>query len=421
MVSIIIVGSGGREAAIEWKLRGSPHVEEIFVSPGNGGSKNNLSYAETDFNQLADFTESKKGFAIVGPEKPLADGIVDVFLERGLKIFGPTQKAAQLEASKVYSKYFMKRHGIPTADFRVFDSYQLADDYIKHKGGNVVIKADGLAAGKGVILCRNVIDASSALKNLMIYTKFGPAGSKVVIEDRLIGTEVSCFYLSDGSHIIPLSTAQDHKRIYDGNRGPNTGGMGSYSPSLFLTDRIQEEIHRIAGKTINGIANEGSPFKGVLYIGLIISDGKPYVLEYNVRLGDPEAQVILPRMKSDLYLYLEACVDGVLEEMDEIEWDDRPAVCVVMSSQGYPGNYETGKVISGIKDTDRIRDIHLFHAGTKRDEAQLTTSAGRVLGVTALDEDLMTTIEKVYAAVRLIKWDGEYHRSDVGMNAVNYL
>ena len=418
MVDILIVGGGGREAALEWKLAQSPDVSKVFSSPGNGGSANRLPYSVDDFTMLRRFAIENHAFTVVGPETPLVNGIFESFMEIGLDLFGPSKRAAMLESSKIHAKEFMMRHEIPTAKFESFDDYDSAREYAERFEGNVVVKADGLAAGKGVTVCYNVEGALSALKDLMVAKKLGAAGNSIVIEERLVGREVSYFYLSDGSHIKSLSTAQDHKRIFNRDQGPNTGGMGSYSPATKITPELDKAIQRIAKKTVSGMATEGAPFKGILYLGLLINEGRPYVLEYNVRLGDPEAQVVLPRMISDLYPYLRACLEGRISEMEDVEWDPRRAVCIVMASNGYPGNFETGHQISGLENTSRLRDVQVFQAATTRKDGKLVGSGGRVLGVTSLDQHLERSIEKAYAAVRMISWKGEYHRTDIGQRAL---
>jgi phosphoribosylamine--glycine ligase len=418
MVGLLIVGAGGREAALEWKLRQSSEAEEVYVAPGNGGTTNNVPIGSTDLEALSQWAAAHRLFTVVGPETPLAEGIVDRFMEKNLEIFGPTGPAAKLEASKAYAKEFMKRHNIPTTDFKVFHDYDEAVDYAKGKDGNIAVKADGLAAGKGVVICSSADDALAALNAFMVSKALGAAGSRVVVEDVLEGDEVSCFYLSDGSHVMRLGDAQDYKRVVDGDRGPNTGGMGSHSPAPILTGDLYDQIDRIAASTVQGMRAEGIPFRGVLYLGLMITEHGPQVLEYNVRLGDPETQAILPRMNASLYPYLKACTDGTLDDLEPISWDSRAAACVVMASQGYPGHFETGKPISGLGAVSRMPDVQVFHAGTRRVDDKVVTNGGRVLGVVAVGPDLPYASKTAYAAVNKICWEGEYHRSDIGNRAV---
>ncbi len=416
MVNVLLVGSGGRETALEWKLKQSSHIDEVFTAPGNAGSSNNLPHESGDIQGLVEFAQKNRAFTIVGPEAPLAAGLVNTMLDSGLEVFGPSKEASQLESSKIYAKNFMKRQNIPTPDFKIFDEYDQAEQYVETRRSGIVVKADGLASGKGVFVCSNLEETRSALKSLLVDKRLGVAGEKVIIEETIEGEEASCFFISDGNQVIPFSSAQDHKRIFDGDKGPNTGGMGCYSPALLSAD-IQEEVTHLAKRTISGMSREGIPYKGFLYLGLMIVNNNPYVLEYNVRLGDPEAQVLLPRCSSDLFPYLKACVKGDLGKMEAIKWTRRHSVCVVMASGGYPHKFETGKTISGLTDVSGQEDIHVFHAATRKDDANIVTNGGRVLGVTALKDTLRDAVDAAYASVGKISWDGEYHRKDIASRA----
>jgi len=337
LVNVLVIGSGGREHAIGWKLGQSDEVDTVFFAPGNGGTSNNLPISVDSLDDIAKFASEKDCFTVVGPETPLAMGIVDIFNEKGLKIFGPTKDAAQLESSKIWAKKFMKRNNIPTAAFEVFNDATTAKEYVNETEHNVVVKADGLAAGKGVIVCNNKDEAKDAIDMMLVNKKFGDAGTNIIIEDRIDGVEASYIALSDGKKVIPMATSQDHKRVYDGDNGPNTGGMGAYSPTLAIDEVLSQKIQeKIIDKTITSLRNEGITFKGFLYAGIMLKDGEPYVLEYNVRMGDPECQPILMRMNSDLFQYLKACVNDTLEKMPPISWKNKSAVCVVLASKGYP-------------------------------------------------------------------------------------
>ncbi len=419
--NILIVGSGGREHALGWKLQQSPLVNKIFYASGNGGTSQNVPINVNEFDKLVNFAKENNCFTVVGPEEPLSKGIVNVFEENGMKIFGPTKEAAILESSKCWAKEFMKRYWIPTADFKIFDNHADAKEHVKSKEMPIVIKADGLASGKGVVVCKTYDEAMEAIDRIMVRNEFGSAGDKVVIEDCLIGEEVSFIALTDGKAIIPLASSQDHKRVFDGDKGPNTGGMGAYSPAPIVTDELHNEITRgVMAKVIAGMQREGINFKGFLYAGLMIVDGKPYVLEFNVRMGDPECQPIMMRMKSDLFPYLDACVNGELENMPAIQWDTRAAVCVVMASGGYPGKYEKDKMISGLENV-KSEDVFVFHAGTKRVNENLVTNGGRVLGVTALGDDIRKAVDNAYATVSKMNWENAHYRKDIGQKALKHL
>ena len=367
MVNVLVVGSGGREHALSWKLSQSELVDDVYVAPGNGGTSQNIPISVDDIDALANFAQEKSCFTIVGPEAPLANGLVDKFTEKGLAIFGPSKQAAQLESSKIWAKEFMKRNDIPTADFEIFDDAQKAKEFVSTYQKQVVIKADGLAAGKGVIVCDNNDEANDAIDKILVKKEFGDAGSKIIIEERIDGIEASYIALCDGQVGIPMATSQDHKRAYDDDKGPNTGGMGAYSPTPVIDDKlgsvIQEEI---IGKTISSMTKEGIEFRGFLYAGIMIRDGRPYVLEYNVRMGDPECQPILMRLDSDLYKYLKASSEGKLNDLPKLSWKNESAVCIVLASNGYPNSYPKGDEIIGLSDISQ--DSFVFHAGTKNED-----------------------------------------------------
>ena len=415
-----MVGSGGREHALSWKLSQSSKVETVFTAPGNGGTENNVPIDVNDLDALADFAQKNNCFTVVGPEDPLAAGIVDKFTVKGLKIFGPSRDAAQLESSKIWAKDFMKRNGIPTARFEIFDDAQKAVDYVKSLDYHVVVKADGLAAGKGVIVCNGNDEAISAIETILVKKTFGNAGNRIIIEERIDGIEASYIALSDGEVAIPMASSQDHKRIFDGDKGPNTGGMGAYSPTPIIDDVMAKTIHdEIIEKTILAMKNEGILFKGFLYAGIMIRDGKPYVLEYNVRMGDPECQPITLRMNFDLYGYFAACVSGTLSSLPSPDWKSQYAVCVVMASEGYPGSYQTDHEITGFDSVSG--DAIVFHAGTKKMDDKIFSNGGRVLGVTALGDTLNSAIKNAYAASEKITWPQKYQRKDIGQKGLSYL
>jgi len=420
LVNILLVGSGGREHALSWKLSQSDKVETVYTAPGNGGTENNVSIDVTNFTALADFAQKNNCFTVVGPEDPLAAGIVDIFNQQNLKIFGPTQKATQLESSKIWAKNFMKRNNIPTAKFEIFNDASKAEKYVKSLDYDVVVKADGLAAGKGVIVCNSTEEAISAIQTILVKKTFGEAGNRIIIEERIDGVEASYIALSDGEIAIPMASSQDHKRIFDNDRGPNTGGMGAYSPTPIidktLAKKIQEEI---IDKTIESMKNEGILFQGFLYAGIMIKENEPYVLEYNVRMGDPECQPIAMRMDFDLYDYLVACSEGKLASMPNPTWKNQSAVCVVLASQGYPQSYPKDEEILGL---DLSSDSsYVFHAGTKSIEEKILTNGGRVLGVTALGTNLESAIENAYDVVDKISWPHKYFRTDIGKKGLSYL
>ena len=415
-----MVGSGGREHALSWKLSQSPKVDTVFTAPGNGGTKNNVSIDVDDLDALADFAEKNNCFTVVGPEAPLAAGIVDKFTQKNLKIFGPAKDAAQLESSKIWAKNFMKRNDIPTARFEIFDDAQKAQDYVKSLDYNVVVKADGLAAGKGVIVCNGADEAISGIETILIKKTFGDAGNRIIIEERIDGIEASYIALSDGNVAIPMASSQDHKRIFDDDKGPNTGGMGAYSPTPIIDENLAKKIQeKIIDKTIQSMKNEGITFKGFLYAGIMIKDNEPYVLEYNVRMGDPECQPITMRMDFDLYDYFVASANGELSSMPQISWKNQYSVCIVLASEGYPESYPKNEEIVGF---DSIPDnAYVFHAGTKQTDGKILSNGGRVLGVTALGDTLESAITNAYAASEKISWPHKFCRKDIGKKGLTYL
>ena len=420
LVNILVVGSGGREHALSWKLSQSSKVETVFTAPGNGGTENNIPISVDDLDGLADFAQKNNCFTVVGPEDPLAAGIVDKFNQKNLKVFGPSKSAAQLESSKIWAKNFMKRNDIPTARFEIFDDAQKAQDYVKSLDYNVVVKADGLAAGKGVIVCNSTDEALSAIQTILVKKTFGDAGNRIIVEERIDGIEASFIALSDGEVAIPMASSQDHKRIFDDDKGPNTGGMGAYSPTPIVDEALAKKIQeKVIDKTIQSMKNEGIIFKGFLYAGIMLRDNEPYVLEYNVRMGDPECQPITMRMDFDLYDYFVASADGTLSSMPPISWDDKFAVCIVLASKGYPESYLKDEEISGFDSIPR--DAYVFHAGTKKLDEKIFSNGGRVLGVTALGDSLESAISNAYDAADKISWSSKYSRSDIGKKGLDYL
>jgi phosphoribosylamine--glycine ligase len=420
MTNVLVIGSGGREHALSWKLSKSQIIDKVFTVPGNGGTENNFPISVENFDELANFANENNCFTVVGPEAPLADGIVDKFNQMNLKIFGPTQKAAQLESSKIWAKEFMKRNSIPTARFEIFEDETKAEEYVKSLDYNVVVKADGLAAGKGVIVCNSTEDAISAINTILVKKTFGEAGNRIIIEERIDGIEASYIALSDGNIAIPMASSQDHKRIFDDDKGPNTGGMGAYSPTPIIDETLAKKIQeKIIDKTIQSMKNEGIEFRGFLYAGIMIKDGDPYVLEYNVRMGDPECQPITMRMDFDLYEYLLAASEGKLPELPPPTWKKQSAVCVVLASEGYPESYPKGEEIAGLNSDSE--DSFVFHAGTKNQDGKTLTNGGRVLGVTALGDTLEIAIENAYTAVEKISWPHKYCRKDIGKKGLAYL
>ena len=420
MVNVLVVGSGGREHALSWKLAQSSLVDKVFTAPGNGGTENNVPISVDKIDELADFASQNNCFTVVGPEAPLASGIVDKFNEKKLKIFGPTKNATQLESSKIWAKQFMQRNKILTAEFKIFDDAKQATEYVKSTSRPLVVKADGLAAGKGVLVCDSTEEALAAIETILVKKTFGDAGNKIIIEERIDGIEASYIALCDGNIAIPMASSQDHKRIYDNDRGPNTGGMGAYSPTPIIDDSMAEKIqNQIINKTITAMKKENIPFKGFLYAGVMIKNGVPYVLEFNVRMGDPECQPITIRMNSDLYDYLNTSVDGTLSSMPPISWNDKTAVCVVLASKGYPESYLKNEEIKGLEQHNE--GIFVFHAGTKKENNSILSNGGRVLGVTALGDTLESAISNAYSATENISWPNKYCRSDIGKKGLIFL
>ena len=423
-MKILVLGGGGREHAIAWKIRQSRGVEELFCSPGNAGIAEIADcppLASSDPEAVAEFV-ARQGIdlTIIGPELPLVQGIADKIHAVGRGVFGPISGAARLEGSKVFAKEFMTRHKIPTADYEIFDKADAAIAYVERRNAPLVIKADGLAAGKGVFMAENPEQAREAIQRLMVQKAFGGAGRTIVVEEMLIGREASFFAITDGSRVIPLVTCQDYKRAYEDDRGPNTGGMGCYSPALHLDRELTAFVlEKVVGPTICGIANEGYPYRGVLYVGLMLTEDGPKVLEYNCRFGDPETQVILPRMKSDLVPLLAAAAHGDLSTV-RVEWRREAAVCVVMASQGYPGHYQKGKKISDLERFSGRPDVVVFHAGTRTGPGgEIRTSGGRVLGITALGKDIADARARAYDAVTSVSFAGAHFRRDIAADVVD--
>ncbi len=421
-MKILVVGSGGREHTLVWKISQSSMVEKIYCAPGNAGTASlseNVAIQADDINALADFaSENSIDLTVVGPEAPLAAGIVDIFEKRGLKAFGPSKAAARLEASKIFAKNIMEKYQIPTARGRSFTDIDRAKAYVRQLGAPIVVKADGLAAGKGVFVCSTEDEALNALDTMMRDNMFGDAGSLVVVEECLVGEEASFIALTDGKTVLPMPTSQDHKRIFDNDEGPNTGGMGAYSPAPVLDFMLRKRaMDEVMIPAVKGMAAEGVPFKGVLYAGLMIDGDKIKVLEFNVRMGDPETQPILMRLKNDLVPLMEACVDGTLHRF-KTDIDPRSTMCVVMAAGGYPGSYEKGEVISGLDDAASVADTIVFHAGTSMDGDQIKATGGRVLGVTALGDGIKQAMERVYDACGKIFWKDCFYRKDIGYRAI---
>ncbi len=421
-MKVLVVGSGGREHSLVWKIHQSSKVEKIFCAPGNAGIKRLaecVDISATDVKGLLQFAKSEKiDLTVVGPESSLVEGIVDLFEENGLRIFGPSQASARLEGSKVFSKEFLKKYNIPSASFKVFTDRKKAKKYIDKRGAPIVVKADGLAAGKGVIVAQTVKEAKKAVDLIMVEKAFGAAGDKVVVEECLIGEEASFIAFTDGKTVLPLPTSQDHKAIYEEDKGPNTGGMGAYSPAPVVTQRIADYVmEKIMIPTVKGLEKEGRPFKGMLYAGLMIDGDKVNVLEFNCRFGDPEAQPLLMRLKSDIIDIFEACIDGTLDKLD-MKIDPRPTVCVVMASGGYPGSYEGGKLIKGLTNAAKVTGVEVFHAGTGTKNSRTISAGGRVLGVTAVGKNLEEAIARAYKAVECIHWTQCYFRRDIGAKAL---
>jgi phosphoribosylamine--glycine ligase len=423
-MKLLVIGSGGREHALAWKLAQSPCVDEVIVAPGNAGTARegkcrNAGVKATDIDGLLALAE-REGIAltVVGPEQPLVAGVVDAFRAKGHRIFGPTAKAAQLEGSKAYAKEFLARHGIPTAFHEVHTQVDAALAYVRAKGAPIVIKADGLAAGKGVIVATTLAEAEAAVRDMLEGNAFGAAGARVVIEEFLDGEEASFISMVDGAHALPMATSQDHKRVGDGDTGPNTGGMGAYSPAPVVTPEVHARVMReIVEPTVAGMIADGIPFTGFLYAGLMIdASGAPKVIEFNVRFGDPETQPIMLRLQSDLVELVEAAIDGRLDSV-QAQWDPRPSLGVVMAAEGYPGTPRTGDIINSM-DAPDLGDTRVFHAGTKIEGEHAVTAGGRVLCVCALGDSVADAQRRAYAEVAGISWHGEFHRHDIGWRAI---
>jgi phosphoribosylamine---glycine ligase len=428
-MNILVIGSGGREHALVMSLKRSPLVNHIYCAPGNAGIGQQAEIVPIQAKDLAGLLTFAKDrqidLTVVGPEQPLSEGIVDLFNEHGLRIFGPSKAAADLEVSKVFAKNFMGKYGIPTAHYSVFSSAEKydAERYINEIPTPIVIKADGLAAGKGVTVCETKEKALEIIDLIFTKKEFGDAGNKIVIEEFLVGEEASVFALTDGSQFVVLSTAQDHKRIFDGDKGKNTGGMGAYSPAPIVDEEIMEKVKRlIIAPTLRGMAEEGRPYRGCLYIGLMITETGPKVIEFNCRFGDPETQVVLPLLESDLVQLMMDTIKGTLAEHPVII-KNKTAVCVVIASGGYPDRYNTDKLIYGLDTAASEKDVLIFHAGTKMSKDGIVTAGGRVLGVTALGgpDDLENTISKAYSAVEKVTFDGAYYRSDIGKKGLDFI
>ncbi len=429
-MKVLVVGNGGREHAIAWKISQSPRADRVFVAPGNAGTAKdveNIEIAADNITELVAFAKQNQiGLTVVGPEIPLCNGIVDAFEEAGLKVFGPSRAAAQLEGSKVFCKNVLRAADVPTADFQEFHSAEPAERFINERYSEtpddcpVVIKADGLAAGKGAIVCSTRDEALEAIDIIARQKQFGDAGNKMIIEDRLQGIEASILAITDGQTILTLPPAEDHKRAHDGDTGPNTGGMGAYCPTPSIDDKTLRWVEsNVLVQTVHVMKRKRNPFRGILYAGMMMTPQGPKVLEYNVRFGDPECQPLLLRLKTDFLDLLEATVDRRLGEIGPLQWDERPSVCVVMASDGYPGKYEKGKIIRGLDDAAAIEDVKVFHAGTRLDaEQNVVTNGGRVLGVTALGDSVATAKLQAYKAIKCIRWDGAWCRKDISDKAI---
>ena len=417
-MKVLIVGSGGREHAIAWAVAKSPKVDKIYCTPGNAGISEYAECVEIgamEFDKLAQFAKEKEiDLTVIGMDDPLVGGVVDVFEKEGLRVFGPRANAAIIEGSKAFSKDLMKKYHIPTAAYENFTSPEEALAYLETAKMPIVLKADGLALGKGVLICNTLEEAKEGVKTLMLDKQFGTAGDTIVIEEFMTGREVSVLAFCDGKTVKCMTSAQDHKRAKDGDQGLNTGGMGTFSPSPFYTKEVEEFCETyVYQPTIDAMAAEGRPFTGVLFTGLMLTEDGPKVLEYNARFGDPEAQVVLPRMKNDIVEVFEACIDGQLDEID-LEFEDNAAVCVVLASDGYPEKYDKGFEITGIEDVNAKEGYHVFHAGTKFSDGKLVTNGGRVLGVTAKGKDLVEARANAYAATELVSFANKYKRNDIG-------
>lgn len=424
-MQVLVIGGGGREHTLVWKLAQSKKVTKLYAAPGNPGMKDLAECVDldiADLDGLADWAEKHAiDLTVVGPEAPLVAGIVDVFKARGLTIFGPSAKAAEIEGSKIFSKELMEKYGVPTAFFKVCDNLADARAFVEEKGAPIVIKADGLAAGKGVVVAMTKDEALAALDEMMGAHKFGSAGNRVVIEEFMEGEEASLLAFTDGKTIVPMLAAQDHKRVNDGDQGPNTGGMGAYCPAPVMTDALKKKtVKEVLRPIVDALAKEGRPYSGCLYAGLMIKGDSVKVVEFNARFGDPETQVVLPLLKSDLAEIMVACANGTLTP-DLVEWSDKAAVCVVMASGGYPASYKKGIPITGLKAANAMDDVVVFHAGTREEDGKILTNGGRVLGVTAVADDIPSAQQKAYDAVDKIHFDGAHYRQDIAWRALRRL
>jgi len=429
-MNVLVVGNGGREHALAWKLSQSSRCDRVFVAPGNAGTAidaENIDIPTDDIPRLIEFAKQNQvGLTVIGPEAPLALGIVDAFQEAGQRVFGPAKNAAELEASKVFCKNLLRQADVPTADYQVFRDAETAERFIVDRYRDatevpVVIKADGLAAGKGVIVCSTQEEAIEAIQRIGSDREFGDAGNQIVVEERLDGDEASVIAITDGRTILTLSPAQDHKPALDGDTGPNTGGMGAYCPTGLVDDSMLAMIEeQVLVPTVHALKRQRRPFQGVLYAGLMVTNQGPKVLEYNARFGDPECQPLLMRLQTDLLDILEAAVDGELDRLEPLRWDPRPAVCVVMASEGYPGSYERGRTIRGLAEADALDDVKVFHAGTDTLNGEVVTDGGRVLGVTALGNSISAAKLQAYKGVKCIRWEGAWCRKDISDKARGY-
>ena len=423
-MNVLVIGGGGREHALAWKIAQSPRADRVFVAPGNAGTAidaENVDIPAGDIERLIKFAkENNVSLTVVGPEVPLCAGITDAFKKEGLRVFGPSKEAAQLEGSKVFCKKLLRKADVPTADYQAFRSRESALIYLEEREASAfVVKADGLAAGKGVFVCDSNEEASEAVQRIFVDREFGIAGDQIIIEERLQGQEVSVLAITDGRTLVTLPAAQDHKPAFDGDRGPNTGGMGAYCPAPLIDDEMFAKIEEyILVPTIHSMKRSRYPFRGVLYAGLMMTSQGPKVLEYNVRFGDPECQPLLMRLQSDLLDILDATVDVRLDEIPALQWDPRPSICVVMASEGYPDKYEKGRPIRGIEDSAKLPDVKVFHAGTTTDGNRVVTNGGRVLGVTALGDTVAAAKLQAYKAVKCIRWDGAWCRKDIADKAI---
>ncbi len=422
-MNVLLVGSGGREHAIAWKLSQSKSLTKLYMAPGNPGMSKFGPLVSIDVNDIkklvAFAVENKIGLVVVGPEEPLANGLVDACEAAGIKAFGPSKAAAQLEADKSFAKRIMRENSIPTAESRAFTDFEDAKAYIASREDALVVKASGLAQGKGVYVCSEPSEAINLAEKIMCDKLYGSAGDTLIVEEKLVGEEASILAFVDGRSIYIMESSQDHKAIGDGDTGPNTGGMGAYSPAPVITDEVMDKISReVLVSVVDGMNRNGTPYKGVIYAGIMMTITGPKVLEFNVRFGDPETQPVLMRLKSDLLEVMLAVCDGTLDQI-ELEWDQRPAVCVVMASGGYPGKYVTGKPIGGLGEAAKLKDVYVFHAGTAQKDNQIVTNGGRVLGVTAIGDTVAQAKERAYEAASLIQFEGAYCRKDIADKAIN--